>query len=344
MVKILYGVCGEGFGHSSRAETVSSLLTDHEILFAGSQKSYSYLKERGKDILRVPGMGFALKNHRIDAVQTIVKNIENLRELSSFGKLLDTVKKFGPDIIISDFEPYTSLLAKILQKPLISIDHQHVIDRTKIVFPKRFNTDFFAAKLVTSNIVTFAAEYIVTSFFFPEISAKNTVLVPPLIRKEIVEVVPTIKDYTLVYHSYSENETLTEMLKGIPNQKFVVYGAKKRKSKNITIKPISKQGFIQDLASAKAVITNGGYTLISEALFLGKPVLSMPVAGQFEQVMNALYLDTLGLGKYYDELDDVKIIGFLHNLQKYQKKLKSYKGNGNRQLQRELARLIRQSI
>jgi hypothetical protein len=44
------------------------------------------------------------------------------------------------------------------------------------------------------------------------------------------------------------------------------------------------------------VICGGGHTLISEALYLGKPVLSFPIRFAGEQEVNAAYLDRLGYG------------------------------------------------
>ena len=39
------------------------------------------------------------------------------------------------------------------------------------------------------------------------------------------------------------------------------------------------------------------WLLISESLFLGKPVLSVPVEGQFEQWINSYFLEQLGFGR-----------------------------------------------
>jgi len=38
-------------------------------------------------------------------------------------------------------------------------------------------------------------------------------------------------------------------------------------------------------------------------VYLHKPLLSLPVVGQFEQVLNALYLEQLGYGMYAKALD-----------------------------------------
>jgi uncharacterized protein (TIGR00661 family) len=66
---------------------------------------------------------------------------------------------------------------------------------------------------------------------------------------------------------------------------------------NVTFRKFDEDQFLVDLASARAVICNGGYTLMSEALHLGKPILSVPLRRHGEQQLNALYLEALGLGR-----------------------------------------------
>ena len=87
--------------------------------------------------------------------------------------------------------------------------------------------------------------------------------------------------------------------------------------------------FFKELASCEAVITNGGYSLMSEAVSLGKPVLSIPVNKQFEQILNAVYLDKLGYGKFSKSTNREDIVEFLANLGKYRKNLKKFKRQDN---------------
>ncbi len=44
-------------------------------------------------------------------------------------------------------------------------------------------------------------------------------------------------------------------------------------------------------------MSTAGFTLLSEALHLGKPVLAVPNRGFFEQAVNALYLRRSGRGE-----------------------------------------------
>ena len=59
------------------------------------------------------------------------------------------------------------------------------------------------------------------------------------------------------------------------------------------------------------MIAGGGFTLMGEAVYLHKPMLSVPVGGQFEQVLNALYLEKLGYGLCAEELTEDRLREFL---------------------------------
>ncbi len=89
---------------------------------------------------------------------------------------------------------------------------------------------------------------------------------------------------------------------------------------------------MDDLSSAKAVIANGGMSLIGEAIYLAKPMLSVPVREHFEQAMNARYLDALGFGMHGDLFDQETIGAFLKNIPRIKERLMAMpQQDGNRQ-------------
>ena len=51
----------------------------------------------------------------------------------------------------------------------------------------------------------------------------------------------------------------------------------------VELKSFSEIEFIQYFSTAKAVIANGGFSFISEAVFLKKPICCVPIKNQFEQ-------------------------------------------------------------
>ena len=87
-------------------------------------------------------------------------------------------------------------------------------------------------------------------------------------------------------------------------------------------------------------MAGGGFTLMSEAVYLHKPLLSVPVEGQFEQVLNALYLEKLGYGMYTKSLEGDVIARFLEKVPDSEKALASYQQAGNTQVLARLDELL----
>lgn len=115
-----------------------------------------------------------------------------------------------------------------------------------------------------------------------------------------MEQTPSRGEHIVVYQSCGINDALAPYLRGI-DREFRIYGYKMDKvDGNLTFRSYSEQGFLADLASCAYVVCGGSHNLMSEALYYGKPILSFPVAGAFEQTLNALYLEKLGYGRMAD--------------------------------------------
>ena len=184
----------------------------------------------------------------------------------------------------------------------------------------------------------------ITTFFHLPFIKRDTSFVPPVLRDEILSAEAHEGNHILVYQTSSTNKQLTEILQKIPDETFYVYGFKESSVEgNVIIKEFSEEEFIRDLSGAKAVITNGGFTLISEALYLHKPICSIPVKNQFEQFVNAHYLEKLGYGKHLQDFRPDRIKDFIANLGAYKKALDKYTQNGNEEtfdaIEKMIARL-----
>jgi uncharacterized protein (TIGR00661 family) len=140
------------------------------------------------------------------------------------------------------------------------------------------------------------------------------------------------------------SEKILEIAKKESDTNFIAYGLKETDLKipNVEFKPPSTDGFLEDLANSTGVITNGGYTLMSEALFFGKPVYSIPIKGQFEQMINGYYLEKEHYGLF--DLDPTKerIEYFLDHIDGFTKKINRdhKKFNGNKELFSKLDKII----
>ena len=115
----------------------------------------------------------------------------------------------------------------------------------------------------------------------------------------------------LVYQTAEGNDALVAALRA-SGEPCRIYGMRRNIEApevegNLTFCPFSEAGFIADLAGARAVVAGGGFTLMSECVYLHKPMLAMPIGGQFEQTLNALYLEREGYGEYrklFEPTDD----------------------------------------
>src|ERR1700722_9683933 len=138
-----------------------------------------------------------------------------------------------------------------------------------------------------------------TFFFSATAKKRNTFLFPPIVRQEVHSATPKTGDYALVYVTSPAKE-LAALLKQV-RSKFIAYGfGIDGQEGNILFKKPSMDGFLRDLTGAKAIIANAGFSLVSEALYLGKPYLAVPVKNQFEQTFNAYYVDKLGYGAWWE--------------------------------------------
>lgn len=211
--------------------------------------------------------------------------------------------QFRPDVVITDFSSFAATVAHAFDLPLVSIDHQHVLDRfvhpRAIVSP--FAADFALARAAVSAKTPRCERYLVTSFFFPTERAENrtpTTLFGPIVRPEARALEASVGDHVLVYQTASGDPSLLGALASVRSARFRVYGTRGACSPadHVELRDFDEENFLRDLAGARAVISNGGYTAISEALFFGKPVLSVPVIHQPEQELNARWLEALDLG------------------------------------------------
>ena len=343
-MNILYGVPGEGMGHATRSKVViAHLLKKHNVQVVSSSRAYQFLKAAfGNRVHEIKGLHFAYKNAQISKLGTLLLNLKQAptNALHNFSQYLLLDNQFKPDVVISDFESFSHFFAKFNRIPLISIDNMQIMNRCKLditITPEERN-HYKLAKAIVQAKVPGAQHYYITSFFNAPTLKENTTIVPPIIREAITQVKPTTAQHVLMYQTSSSLLNVKKILKQLPHTPFIVYGMNKdEQDGNIRFKPFSEDGFIQDFASAKAVIANGGFSFISEAVYLRKPIYSFPIVGQFEQWMNAAYIEKLGYGRHFPTLEADSLKAFLFDLPMFEANLSTYSQHNNELLFKQLA-------
>ena len=323
MAKIIYGVAGEGFGHSSRSHLIGQRFIDagHDVMFVGSQKSLLYLKRYfGRRVKEIFGLSFAFEGERIDKSETLKRNLLRLPEANRQNDELfkKHFEPFEPDLIVSDFEPFSAWWAWRKSVPFISIDHEHVLTLCKLDHPAKNWFSRLTASVVTECHYVGAIAYVIVNFFNAPVRIDSAVLAPPIVRTDVRELKPTTGDNIILYSTTGTNlDRLKETLHKFGHQSFVIYGFNTDvEDQNCLFKKRSTEGFLTDLASARGVIASAGFSLISECMFLKKKMLLLPLAGQYEQIINARYIQKLGLGISAETLDEAAITEFLDDLDK----------------------------
>src|ERR1700693_5828497 len=167
MANILYGVNGEGAGHSTRAKEVLSHLVarGHTVHVASFDRGLRNLKEHF-DVTEIFGFRFAYVNNRVRYKRTIAKNLLTVPQAAkSLSRLKSLGEEWKTDLIITDFEPLTCHVGHKKRLPVISIDNQHCLTNAVVSYPKQYRRDAAAAKIVTRLMTPRANAYLVISFF-----------------------------------------------------------------------------------------------------------------------------------------------------------------------------------
>ena len=339
-MKILYGVPGEGMGHATRSKVIIQYLLEqnHDVRVVSSDRAFTFLNTAfpGR-VTEIKGFHFAYKNAKISKGGTFMLNLKSAGKnlVYNYIKKLEIEHTFEADLVISDFESFAYFYAKMHQLPIISIDNMQVMNRCKldIAISKEEESNFTLAKQIVKAKLPGCNQYFISSFFEAEIVKKNTQLVPPIIREAILQAKTSEGNHILMYQTSSSLENVQETLAKLPHEHFIVYGMNQNYTQgNVQFKPFSETEFIADFASAKAVIANGGFSFLSEAVYLHKPIYSFPIDGQFEQYMNAAYIEKIGYGRHFKSLGSDQLKAFLYDLPIFKGQLAQYEQKGNEKL------------
>ncbi len=341
-MNILYGVCGEGMGHAMRSAVVADHLQSrgHHLRFVSSGSAAKYLEQRWPArVTRVLGLTSVMDRHRLDPWLTLLSNVAKQTIAFPATHLLSLLQ-IGkePDVVLSDFEPWTARYAGIAKIPLVAVDNIHFMNRC--THPRDIVAgDRPAAALMfsaTNAMVPDAKRYLVTTFVSARVSRAATTLHAPILRRAILAATTSaFRPHVAVYfNSLSDHRAILGALQGVPEQEFHFFGPtvqEPTRLQNVTIQPFDEGRFIDLIATSRAVIGGAGFTLMSEAIFLRKPMLAVPFGNQFEQILNANYLQRIGFGERGSP-DLGGIRKFLLAADQYRDKLSSYSHDGNREL------------
>ncbi|MEN8704453.1 MAG: glycosyltransferase family protein [Polaribacter sp.] len=303
-MKILYALQGTGNGHITRAKEIIPILKrkgDVDLLVSGNEceiKLEYYIK------YKFHGLNFTHgKKGGIDFLASYKK-----MKLNRFIKEVKSLSLKEYDLIINDFEPVSAWAAKLSNVNIVSLSHQNAIINEAT--PKY--THHFLEKLILKYYAPSKSKF---GFHFKNYA--NSIFLP-IIREKIRNAKVSNKGHYTIYLPAYHHDRIVKIVSKIPIVKWHIFSRETSRlifKKNITIYPVNEFDFIKSMASSSGVLCGAGFETPSEALFLRKKLLVIPMKNQYEQKCNALALKQMGVTvlKKLNKKSTQKITGWLQS-------------------------------
>jgi uncharacterized protein (TIGR00661 family) len=146
----------------------------------------------------------------------------------------------------------------------------------------------------------------------------KTLVVPPLLREQLHHLKIENKDFILGYmvnDGYSME--IIDWNRKNPHIRLHIFWDKKDEpevknvSETLTFHQLNAEKFLGMMAQCRGLVTTAGFESICEAMYLGKPVLMVPVEGQYEQACNAIDAVKAGAGIRDDHFNISKLVEYI---------------------------------
>lgn len=283
-MKILYGVQGTGHGHISRARVVLPKLREYaevDVLISG----YNFkMNIDGPVDFTARGMSLAYDN---SGSVDLLKTATNLHPVT-FMRDIQKVPIEDYDFIVNDFEPVTAWAAKRAGIPCVAISHQCSFLSDQV--PRPGQPAPIAEQVMRHFAPSTAA---VGSHYF----RYDDFIEPPIIRRQIRELSPKLGGHITVYLPAFDHQTLCSIFNQVKKVEWHVFSPECEEAYikgNVKVNPVGKETFLESIENCLGIVSATGFETTSEAMFLGKKLLTIPIKNQYEQLCNAAALKELG--------------------------------------------------
>lgn len=331
MINIGIIVQGEGLGHITQALTLIEWYTDHPsikcscVLVGTSNKDLSipnlfYKKESDLAIIPFfsPGLIYT-KGNRLSLIKSTTSSFLNINRIYRSCHAIDeALDLYMVDCIVNLYDTVGGIynyFYNTQKRTFISIAHQYYLLHRSFQHPEKFSFNRFA--LITHSYITSLRSNRRFALSFNEISEdddkRKITVIPPLIRNEIKQLPHSTEgEIILAYanQSYLVSEYLDWHEKY--NKKLALhcfakttYKEKVALSSNFMLHPVDRNEFMFFLSKAKFIITSAGFETICEALYLNKPVVTIPLNNHYEQICNAKDAKDAGVGISVNSIYDL---------------------------------------
>ncbi len=348
-MRILFVVTGVGLGDATRehANIEAFLKKDPstEIIVAGYDNSYEYFKAKFPTV-KIRGYKLSGKRLKFNLLSFIIRNFFlPFKWLWETIKLRLLVRRFNPDVVISDFEPTGILMARLAKKKCV------------VVFGyDPFAFDEFTRKHQVSQIMAWEHRYLKGVYDRADLVIIQTLLnrrhsmiynyVNPIIRtkpsdlhneKVLMKKLGLKKQPIIVMLGGSEfgirlAKEIDNVASKLPNENFIIFGASKMvpRSPNVTHYPF-KDNVLEYLKVSKGVISLAGQKSLTESIVFKKPMLIFPIEDHIEQALNAYTVESIAKVCWDSSNKQIRkaVIEFSNSIPELNRKMENLNVNAN---------------
>lgn len=280
-MKIFYAVQATGNGHISRANAILPFLKKYgevDVFLSGNNSGL-----RTSLPVAYRSKGVSLQYDLTTGGVNIRKTLGSfrLRKVLNEARYLP-VEKY--DLVINDFECITSLACKLKRIRSVHFGHQASFASKKVPRPEKINK---VGEWILSH---YAGGSRSVGLHFKQYDEQ---IFSPIIKPSILHADPVNEGHITVYLGQYSDEIVVQQLLKLKNTRFHLFSRTAENISqvaNITILPISESLFDNSLIRCHGIITGAGFETPSEALYLGKKLMVLPMKGQYEQACNAAAL------------------------------------------------------
>jgi uncharacterized protein (TIGR00661 family) len=285
-MRILFAIQGTGNGHLSRAAQIYPILKKYgqtDVLVSGTEY---FIKPAFPVRYHYKGLGFAFgQKGGIDFFKTYTD-----ARIWKFLKSIKEVPVRNYDLVINDFEPITAWACRLREVPIVGLSHQSSLLKPNV--PRPANPDL-AAELVLRH---YAPVENTVGFHF---ESYHPDIFTPVIPRKLYTISPKHGNHFTVYLPAFSVEKLAQMLPKIKGMRWQIFSRVRNRIElrpDISVYPVDAQSFVKSMASSSGIVCGAGFETPAEALFLGVPLLVVPMRAQYEQACNAAALEKIGAG------------------------------------------------
>ncbi|MCH7414429.1 glycosyltransferase [Belliella sp. R4-6] len=356
-MRFLFIVQGEGRGHMTQAIALSQILKNighkHVATCIGKSKrrkipDFVFQNLKGP-IYQIESPNFISdkNNKKILLGKSIFFNLFKLPKfLNSLKEIDEAVTFHKPDVIINFYDILGGIYKMAYRPKAISwvIGHQYLIFHPAFPYAKSSFLEKTLFKLNTKITAIGADRVFALSFQkYPEIPNSKVTVFPPILRELIFNLRPQHGDFILTYMVNSGyGDEVIRFAKKNPEIKIEAFWDKKDFEKtyqalpNLVFHQVDDKLFLEKMASCRGLLSTAGFESICEAMYLGKPVMMVPVAGQYEQACNAIDAVNAAAGICNHEFDFEFFHDYLNSNQYNTTQMKSWVGMASRIFKQEI--------